>query len=113
MSQKAILTKGIIASGKSTFAEKLLKEDNSYRRVNRDYIRHCTNAYQYTKENESLVQKIWKQMVKEILESGYNLIIDEQNLNPDIRKSNIEFVKNIIQDIEIRLNIFQFLLKKQ
>ena len=64
MLQKVILTRGIIASGKSTFAEKLLKEDNSYRRVNRDYIRHCTNAYQYTKENESLVQKFGNKWLK-------------------------------------------------
>ena len=51
-------------------------------------------------------------MVKEILESGYSLIIDEQNLNPDVRKSNIEFVKNIIPDIKIKIKYFPISLEE-
>lgn len=106
MSLKAILTKGIIASGKSFWSTEFLKQNKNYKRVNRDYIRHCLSAYQFNDENEKLVQKIWEKIVKEILESGYNLIVDEQNLNFKTRENNIAYIKSIIPDIEIEIKNF-------
>ena len=39
MKQKIILTVGIPASGKSTYAKELCKDDSNFRRVNKDDIR--------------------------------------------------------------------------
>jgi predicted kinase len=104
--------KGLIASGKSTWASEFLKQNKNYKRVNRDYIRHCLSAYQFTDENEKLVQKVWKQVVKEILESGYNLIVDEMNLNTDTRNNNISYIKSIVPDIEIEIKNFPITLEE-
>jgi predicted kinase len=110
--QKAILTKGIIASGKSAYCEELLKKDKSYKRVNRDYIRHCLSGYQFDDENEILVQKVWKKIVKEILDSGYSIIVDEQNLNSLNRNKNIEYIKSIVPNIEIEIKNFSITLEE-
>jgi len=106
MSQKVILTKGLIASGKSFWSTEFLKKNKNYKRVNRDYIRHCLSAYTFDDENEKLVQKVWSQVVKEILESGYNLIVDEMNLNFDTRNKNISYIKSIIPNIDIEIKNF-------
>jgi predicted kinase len=110
--QKAILTKGLIASGKSWWAKEFLKQNKNYKRVNRDLIRFCLSDYQFDDENEKLVQKVWKQVVKEILEFGYNLVVDEQNLNPKTRKSNIDYIKSIVPDIEIEIKNFPITLEE-
>ncbi len=112
MNRKVILTKGLIASGKSTWCTEFLKQNKDYKRVNRDYIRHCLSAYQFTDENEKLVQKVWKQIVKEIFESDYNLIVDEMNLNSDTRNNNINYIKSIIPDIEIEIKSFPVTLEE-
>jgi predicted kinase len=112
MSQKVILTKGLIASGKSFWSTEFLKKNKNYKRVNRDYIRHCLSAYTFDDENEKLVQKVWSQVVKEILESGYNLIVDEMNLNFDTRNKNISYIKSIIPNIDIEIKNFPITLEE-
>lgn len=112
MKQKAILTKGLIGSGKSTWAIDFLKQNKNYKRINRDHLRHCLSGYQFDDENEKLVQEVWKDTVARILRSGYNLIIDEQNLNSDTRKKNINFVNSINPDIEIEIKNFPITLEE-
>ena len=107
MTQRVILTKGPQGSGKSLFSEHLIATNNRYKRVNRDSFRHMTSSYQYTPSNEKLVQKLWEASVREILESGVNLIVDEMHLNPKTLNANIAFIKNIKPDVKIEIKEFK------
>lgn len=106
MKQKCLILKGLIASGKSTFAKEFIKQNKNYKKVNREALRFMLSEYEFNNENEILVQKLWEDFVKKILTSGYNLLIDEQNLNSKTRNKNIEFIKKIIPDIEIEIKNF-------
>lgn len=71
---------GLPASGKSTYARELCESDKTYRRVNKDSIRAMINFGQWTHKGETLVQNIRDAIVHEILTSGYNVVIDDTNL---------------------------------
>lgn len=87
--QKVILTRGLIAAEKSTWAKDFIKKYQDYKRVCRDSLRHMLSNYIYNKVNEKLVTKVIKYAIKEIIEFGYNIIIDEAHLNEKSLNKNI------------------------
>lgn len=78
--KKIILTRGLMASGKSTWA-KMMAKDPSYARVSRDDIRLMTQDTAYGGPiDEDLVTKIETESVKAILKSGRTPIVDAMHL---------------------------------
>lgn len=112
MIQYAIFTKGIQSSGKSYWAEQYIKKHQNFKRINRDTFRHMLSNYTYNDVNEQLVQRIWKETVKQTLLSGFSIVLDEMNLNPERLEKNIAFIKSIIPDIEIKFKKFEVTLEK-
>ena len=82
--QRIILTIGISGSGKTTWASKFCEMNDEYIRVNRDAIRMQitgSNSRLLDREKENLVTKIQDEQVRAALNDGYNVIIDNTNLN--------------------------------
>lgn len=80
--KKLILCRGIQGSGKSTFARAWVEEDPEHRiRINNDDIRNMLGKYWVT-SRESLVSSIKKNMAEEAINRGYNIVVDNMNLNP-------------------------------
>lgn len=78
--KKIILTRGLMASGKSTWA-KMMAKDPSYSRVSRDDIRLMTQDTMYGGPiDEDLVTKIETESVLAILDSGRTPIVDAMHL---------------------------------
>lgn len=109
---KAIFIKGIIASGKSTFAKEFVEKNLDYKRINRDSIREMIDNYKFSKESENLVTKIEREAIKSSLLSGYNIIIDKMNLNKRDFENDINFIKGIVSDIEIEIIEFPITLSE-
>jgi predicted kinase len=83
MRPKLLFLKGLPGSGKTTYALELLKkEPKKYLRVNKDDIRQMIFGDRWTRVNEPLVLKIRDRIIKEGLESGLDVIVDDTNLNP-------------------------------
>jgi predicted kinase len=80
---KILFLRGIQASGKSTWAKQFIKENQNYKRVCRDDLRHMLSSYKFNKDNERLVTDIENKAIEDILCRRYNLIIDKMNLNKD------------------------------
>lgn len=79
---KIILTRGIQGSGKSTWARQWVEEDPENRvRINNDDIRNMLGKYWVT-SRENLVSSIKKNMAEEAINRGYNIVVDNMNLNP-------------------------------
>lgn len=78
---KLIVTQGIPASGKSTWAKKLA-EDNpiTHVRVCRDDMREMAGKY-WVPDREDYITQIEECMVDIALFGGYNVIVDATNLN--------------------------------
>ena len=82
MNKKLILTRGIQSSGKSTWARQWVEEDPENRiRINNDDIRNMLGKYWVT-SRENLVSSIKKNMAEEAINRGYDIVVDNMNLNP-------------------------------
>lgn len=83
MTQTVWVTKGLPASGKTTWARGKINDmpPGSTIRINKDDIRAMISN-QYTKGNERLVLAVRDELLMGALEEGKHVIIDDTNLNP-------------------------------
>lgn len=89
MENKLIITRGLPASGKSTFAKAWVLEDPKNRiRVNRDDIRWMLGPY-WVPSREDLVTRIENMMVQSAFSSGYSVIVDATNFRKTERFVNM------------------------
>lgn len=80
--RKLILCRGIQASGKSTEAKAWVKEDSEHRvRFNNDDIRNMFGEY-WVPSREEMIAELKRSFAREATRKGYNIIVDNMNLNP-------------------------------
>lgn len=81
---KLIITRGLPASGKSTWAKKWVLEDPEHRvRINQDDIRLMLGKY-WVPSREKLVQEIQFDAIIEALNREFDVVIDNTNLNKKV-----------------------------
>lgn len=91
---KLIICRGIPASGKSTWAKQWVLEDPNHRvRINQDDIRLMLGKY-WIPNREPLVQHIQKEALIEALDRGYDIVVDNTNLN----KKVLDFYRALVID---------------
>lgn len=73
------MMRGLPGAGKSTVARKIVEQGN-YTRVNRDLLREMLHFGEWSKQNESIVVDIEKTIVRHLLLSGENVVVDDCNL---------------------------------
>lgn len=79
---KIILCRGIQGSGKTTYAKQWVLEDPEHRvRFNNDDIRNMLGKY-WVPSREDLVSNLKKEFLYSAMRRGYDIIIDNMNLNP-------------------------------
>lgn len=83
-----IVTVGAVGCGKSTYAEKLVKESNgTFVQVNRDDIRKQLfgikgwKNYKFTKAKEDLVTTTQYEMINAAIEHGVSVVVSDTNLS--------------------------------
>lgn len=102
--QKVILTVGIPASLKSTWAIKeVAKDPLNWARVNNDMIREMLNSSVYSTEYEKLITSMRRQLITTALKAGKNVIIDNINAG----KRNFEEVINLTKKVKGNFEIFE------
>lgn len=106
--RKLIICRGIQGSGKSTWAKQWCHEDPEHRvRFNNDDVRNMLGDY-WVPSREKLVTEAKVNMITFALITGYDVVVDNMNLNPKedtwIRTlcTNIEKDKGIHIDIEYK-----------
>lgn len=89
---KIIICRGIQGSGKTTWAKQWVLEDPEHRvRFNNDDIRNMLGKY-WVPSRELLVRALKVQFIATSMEMGYDIVIDNMNLNPkDDFKYELEF----------------------
>jgi len=92
--KKVILTKGLPASGKTTWAKKLInKHPNMYKRVNKDDLREMLDNSKWSKSSEKFILKIRDNIILKALDFGKHVIVDDTNLHPKHEINIKELVK--------------------
>ncbi len=109
--KKIIICKGLPASGKSTFAKKLVLENKgSYKRINKDDLRAMLDVSEHSKSNEKFVIATRNWLIKEALRCGKHVIIDDTNLVPkhekDIRELAATYREETGQNIGVEVKFF-------
>lgn len=100
--QEVIFTKGIPASGKSTWAKEFCLKNPNYIRVCRDDLRNMRGRYWIPKQ-ETLINELEQNCIYSALVQGYNVVVDATNLNEKYvneLKSKLESfsIKYIVKD---------------
>lgn len=92
--QKLILTKGTIASGKSTWAKSEVKKSpEKISRVSRDDLRNMMNGYVMSDSNEKLITKVRNEIIISSLKAGRDVIVDETGKSPRVFSDICKIVK--------------------
>lgn len=102
--QKIILTVGLPASGKSTWAKaEVAKDPDSWCRVNNDDIRAMLNGSVYSPEYEKLITETRNFLIREGLKRGKNVIIDNLNIN----RRHFDDVVKIAKSVNGNFQVFE------
>tara|TARA_R110002020_G_scaffold41921_12_gene123245 strand:- start:2959 stop:3891 length:933 start_codon:yes stop_codon:yes gene_type:complete len=101
--QQLIITKGLPASGKSTWARQKVKESNgTLKRINKDDIRAMVEDSKWSPEREKYTVAARDAMVRAALYMGKSVVVDDTNLvqkhEDALRKIAQEFN---IADVEV------------
>ena len=76
------ILKGLIGSGKSTYAKELLRKyPGKYKRINRDLFRIMFDNDVHNTENENFITSARDVLIEQALAKGYDVIIDDTNLS--------------------------------
>ena len=79
---KVILCRGIQGSGKTTWAKQWVLEDSEHRvRFNNDDIRNMLGKY-WVPSREGLVKNLKDTFLWSSMSHGFDIVIDNMNLNP-------------------------------
>lgn len=98
-------TRGMQGSGKSTWAKKFCVENPNYVRISRDDLRHMRGKY-WMPKHEGFITKWEFALIGLAIKNGYNLVIDEMNLNPKSVQAIKDFCKTVTPDVEFRFKDF-------
>lgn len=91
---KAILTVGVSASGKTTWAEQFVKENDGWVNINRDDIRFAIlgerDWSKWNWKNEKRVTGVQEQLIFDAVMEEKDIIISDTNLNKKFREQMIQ-----------------------
>jgi len=103
-----LILRGLPASGKSTFARKLLDEKRGmWKRLNKDELRAMLDNSHHTNYNEKFVEKVRDIMLFEALKAGHHVVIDDTNLSDRPVERITQVVEKYRKDTgeEVRIEI--------
>lgn len=100
---KLIVLQGVQASGKTTYAREYCKSHSKTIRLNRDDIRAMFNC-DWSRELENVVKQTEYATMRNALENGYDVILDDvSNLND----TTLQIIRGTVKDLndKFKLNI--------
>jgi predicted kinase len=110
--KKLIICRGIQGSGKSTWAKQWCHEDPENRiRFNNDDIRNMLGDY-WVPNREKVVTATYNTVLAYSMEKGYNIVVDNMNLNPktcaELEKMVKDFNENYTYDWKYEIEYKDF-----
>lgn len=92
--KQIILTKGLPASGKSTWAKEYVRDNKGWARINNDDLSSMILGDAFVKGAGNIISFLRLDLVKKLMSMKRNIIIDATNLHPD-RLTEIETIVNL------------------
>ena len=95
---KVLILKGLPASGKSTFAKRLLETESNWKRVNKDDLRLMIDP-NWSQDKEDFIIKIRDQFILTALGEGFNVVVDDTNFGK--HEGHIRNLVRGMADVEV------------
>ncbi len=100
---KLIMTRGLPASGKTTWAkEEVLKSKGKTKRINKDDLRAMLDAGEWSDKNEAHILKVRDKLIIHYMSNGYNVIVDDTNLAEKHEKTLQELAQGFQAMFEVK-----------
>lgn len=97
------MMKGLPASGKSTVSKGMVDKDDGMKRVCKDDLRLMIQNGKYTPETEMFVLNVRDSIVRLAIGQGFDVVIDDTNLNPKHEES----LRNLSDSIGAVFNVIE------
>ena len=101
--RKVTLLQGLPGSGKSTEAAKIVKANKNTFRINRDLLREMLYCHDFNPKFEKVVTIAEKLLADALISAGYNLVVDNMNLN----EAPISLYKNLAEKYKASFEIIK------
>ena len=98
------LTRGLPASGKSTYARDKVSKHGNWKIVCRDDLRAMLDDGTWSSKREKTVVNMQKLLATELVKSNFNVIIADTNLNPKI----VSMWTDLAHELGARVRIKEF-----
>ena len=110
--KKILILRGLSASGKSTYAKKLVAENKGgWKRLNKDDLRAMLDNSEHSNTNEKFVERVRDMMLVEALKEGKHVVIDDTNLSDRpverIKQLAQKYSKETGQDVRVEIKEFE------
>lgn len=108
--RKIIVLRGLQGSGKSTWAKQWVNEDPEHRvRFNRDDVRNMLGKY-WVPSREKLINDLYREFLASSIKNGYNIIIDNMNLDEKYIKE-VEEVIEYFNSLDNQCYVYEIEIK--
>jgi len=98
-----IITQGLPASGKSTWARKLVREGSGHwKRFNKDDFRSMIDDGIWCVKNERFILNIQNYAIEEALRRGHSVVVDDTNLSPKMFKRYQDIAAECDVDFKVK-----------
>lgn len=91
---KVILTVGLPASGKSSWAREYQSIQEKVKIVSKDNLREMLDCGRHTPTSENFILKVRNSIILEAIKNRFNIVVDDTNLNPIHLKS----IQKLVED---------------
>lgn len=99
---KIIFLKGVPGSGKSTWAKEYIANNPGWVRTNKDEIRLEMGITNWSKAQEKIVEQTEFNRVRDALENGYNVVIDNTHFNPYFEEQYRKLASRANAEFEVK-----------
>ena len=100
---KLLLLKGLPASGKTTFAKELVRNDGNWTRVNKDDLRSMLHGGKWSSSREKKIIACERWLVELLLGWKKNVVVDDTNLNPTHERHFKGMAESHNADFEVKM----------
>ena len=101
---KVLILKGLPASGKTTWAKEFVTLNPGWKRINKDLLREMLDSGVWSGKNEKFILRVRDMLILEILDQGFNIIVDDTNLHP----KHLQQIKSIVPvGVEVEEKLFE------
>lgn len=100
--KKILMLKGLPGSGKSTWAREFVRKNADWKRINKDDLRAMFDDSKWSGKREQFVLATRDALINRCVTDGYNVIVDDTNLNPKHEAKIKELAKELGCEFETK-----------